>query len=479
MPSVIPSVIPSTTERRTPRRLAAVLVTAALVLGLSAFVSAPAALATSSATPDNYTPPQGVKFNNPLAGEPSRRAIIRHLIRTINSVPKRESIHIASWNVRSDAIIDALIRAHVRRKVSVRVVMDRLNANPSNPNFGVNRLEKALKIDNGKRKQSRKSLLRKCVSACRAQRGIAHTKFYLFSKAGRARNVVMYGSANATDLAAGAQWNDLYTIRRDATIYGQFDGVFKEMTKDNNVPQPYLSWSTPDGRFTDYFYPFKGAGTEKDPVISELNKVVCAGATGGTGTNGKTKIRIAQTSMHGERGIAIASRLMQMHNRGCDIKIVYAVFGNEVLSIFRNKGPRPMPFRQIAQDFTRDGVYDRYLHMKAMAISGNYDGVSDAKVVFNGTANWTSVALASDEIVGKIYGGKLMRQYSRWVDFLYAHPPKFSNLPPGTTTAGVTAARSASMLSRGLVVDPYAKMRAQGVDVPPVWNVPLVVMPGR
>lgn len=471
MPSVIPSL-----ARRTTRRLAAVVVTAALVLGLSAFVGAPAA---TSATPDNYTPPQGVKFNNPLAAEPSRRAIIRHLIRTINSVPKRESIRIASWNVRSDAIINALIRAHLRRKVSVQVVMDRLNANASNPNLGVNRLERALKVENGKRRHSRKSFLRKCVSACRAQRGIAHTKFFLFSRAGRARNVIMYGSANATDLAASAQWNDLYTIRRDATIYGQFDVVFKEMTKDRNLDQPYLAYTTPDQRFSEYFYPYQGVGTEKDPVISELNKVVCAGATGGTGTRGKTKIRIAQTSMHGARGIAIAERLMQMHNRGCDIKIVYAVFGNEVLSVFRNKGPTPMPIRQIAQDFTRDGIYDRYLHMKAMTISGNYQGVSNAKVVFNGTANWTSVALASDEVVGKIFGGKLVRQYSRWVDFLYANPPRFSNLPPGTTTAGVTAARSASMLSRGMVVDPYAKMRAQGVDVPPVWNLPLVVVPRR
>ena len=476
MPSVPLSHIGSPLQgRRTPRRLAALLVTAALVLGLSAAVSAPAATA---ATPDNYTPPQGVKFNNPLAAEPSRRAIIRHLIRTINSVPKKESIHIASWNVRSDAIINALIRAHTRRKVSVQVIMDRLNANRDNPNFGVNRLERALKVGNGKRNKSRKSFLRKCVSACRAARGIAHTKFYLFSKAGRARNVVMYGSANATDLAAGAQWNDLYTIRRDATIYGQFDAVFAEMTRDRNVPQPYLAYTTPDLKFTESFYPFKGEGTEHDPVISELNKVVCAGATGGTGTNGKTKIRIAQTSMHGERGIAIASRLMQMHNRGCDIKIVYAVFGNEVISIFRNKGPRPMPFRQIAQDFTRDGIYDRYLHMKDMTISGNYDGVTNAKVVFNGTANWTSVALASDEVVGKIYGGKLVRQYSRWVDYLYAHPPKFSNLPPGAVP-GITAARAIAMGSPGLVVDPYAKMRAQGVDVPPVWDLPLVLMPTR
>ena len=452
MPSVILSL---------KRRLAAVLVTAALVVGLSAFVVAPA-----GATPDNYTPPQGVKFNNPLAAEESRREITRHLIRTINSVPKRESIRIASWNVRSDAIIDALIRAHNRRKVSVRVVMDRLNANPSNPNFGVNRLQKALRVQNGKRKQERKSYLRKCVSACRAPRGIAHTKFFLFSHAGRAKNIVMYGSANATDLAAGFQWNDIYTIRRDVTIYDEFDQVFKEMVQDKNVKQPYLTYAHND--FDDYFYPYKGKGAKKDPVLSELGKVTCEGATGGTGTRGMTKIRIAMTSMHGQRGIDIARRLMQMHNRGCDIKIVYAVFGNEVLSIFRNKGPTPMPFRQIAQDFDLDGVYDRYLHLKDMTISGNYDGVTDSKVVFNGTANWTSVALASDEVVAKIYDGKLLSKYSKWVDFLYANPPRFTR-----QAAAVVNARMASAAALGVRIDPYAKMAAQGVEMPEPADMPL------
>ena len=119
-----------------PRRITAGLVAAALVASLAVFVGT---AAPATATPDHYTPEEGVRFNNPLAGEQSRRNIIRHLIRTINSVPKKGHIRIASWNVRSDAIVNALIRAHIRRQVSVRVVMDRLNADPSNPNHGVNR----------------------------------------------------------------------------------------------------------------------------------------------------------------------------------------------------------------------------------------------------------------------------------------------------------------------------------------------------
>ena len=167
--------------------------------------------------------------------------------------------------MRSDAIVNALIRAHTRRKVSVRVVMDRLNANPSNPNFGVNRLEKALKVGNGKRKNVDKSFVRKCVSACRAQRGIAHTKFYLFSKAGKARNIIMYGSANATDLAAGAQWNDLYTIRRDRDDLRR---VRQRLQGDDAGHATSSSLTSPTPRRQQgsrCFYPYKGRGHREGP----------------------------------------------------------------------------------------------------------------------------------------------------------------------------------------------------------------------
>ena len=200
----------------------------------------------------------------------------------------------------------------------------------------------------------------------------------------------MTGSQNLTLNAVKWQWNDLYTLRSQGLIYDEFNSIFDEMSRDKNVDQPYEHFD--HGRFTSSFFPYKGKGADGDPILDELGRVVCAGATGGTGTNGHTKIRIAQTSMHGERGKAIAGRLRQMWQRGCDIKIIYAVFGNEVLSILRHTTRGPVPIRQIAQDFTRDGVYDRYLHMKTMAISGVYSGDPSANVTWNGSSNWTSVA---------------------------------------------------------------------------------------
>ncbi|MBC9733374.1 phospholipase D-like domain-containing protein [Nocardioides marmotae] len=416
----------------------------------SAVAGAPAA--KPKPAPLKYTPPQGVRVNNPLGDREARRRIIGHLIRTVQSVPGREKIRIASWNVRSDDLVDALIAAH-RRGVSVRVVMDRLNANKDNVNEGVNRMQAVFKTKEANRKASMKSDVRKCVSSCRSRSGIAHTKFFLFSKAGKAKDVVIYGSNNATDLAAHGQWNDVFTITGKPNIYAEFDHVFNQMRRDKPVKQPYVSYQ--HGKYTSYFYPHRGAGTEADPLLRDLNDIVCAGATGGTGTNGYTKIRIAQTSMHGDRGKAIAERLRTMWQRGCDIKIVYAVFGNNVLKILRNTSRGPVPMRHIAQDFNLDGVYDRYLHMKYMAVSGRYQGATDAEVTWNGSANWTGVALASDEIVMRIFDAGVRRTYADWVDYLYANPPRYSSSPK----VQERLAAQASLARRSLVArggNPYA-----------------------
>jgi PLD-like domain len=458
---------------------------AAAGTGLAAKLAKPKDV--SPKPPEVYDVPTGVKTNNPLGDREARRRILAHLLHTINSTPGGEKIRIATWNMRSDDLTNALVAAH-KRGVSVRVVIDRLNANPRNPNAGFERLTNALKFGQKKRPQSMKSYTRRCVSACRAPGGIAHVKFYLFSKiratkTKSARDIVMYGSANATDLAAYAQWNDLYTMRGQGAVYREFMGVYKEMVKDRSVAQPYLSFQ--HGNFTDYFYPYRGDGTENDPLMEVLNDIRCGGATDGTGSNGHTRLRIAQTSMWGDRGIVIAQRLRIMYQRGCDIKIVYAVMGNEVLSVLRHTTRGRVPIRQIAQDFNRDGVYDRYLHMKNMGVSGVYAGVTNANVTWNGSANWTSVALASDEVVARIFGTKTMRVYSNWVDYLYAHPPVFSFLPPGAggggtgpdpggrTIAGPAdgqvygrvygeAAQDAVLaLARSRGVDPYAKLRRE------------------
>ena len=448
--------------------VAAVVVAASLV-GLQG--------APASATPDHYVPKTGPAFNNPYGRTADVRRLIRQVNRTIDSVPRGGKIRISAWNVRSYHITSALLRAH-RRNVSVQVVMDRINWNPNNPNEDAQRLKEGLRVGNAKRPAEKKSYLRRCLSACRGKHGIPHSKFFLFNKirdkrGGQVRTVrwvTMYGSYNATELGATIQWNDLYTVKEQPERWQVFEDVFHEMAKDKTRKQGLVGYD--DGVVNTFFYPYTGAGTELDPDLAVLDSISCTGAAT---PSGRTRIRIAQTAMYGDRGLVLARKLAQMKRAGCDIKIVYAMFGGEVLDILR---AARIPLTHLAYDANEDGLYDRYVHMKTMAVKGNIAGDPAAAITWNGSANWTSVALASDEVVGVVRLKWVTQKYLKWIDYIFAHRPEaWGAQPSGNIPAPVgrrtiidadivpmTQARYHAMVEaraerRG--VDPYALIKEE------------------
>lgn len=443
------------------RKIAVVLVPFLVASVLVVLGGSPATSDKPKNPSPKYTPAAGPTFNNPYGTKKSRRAIIRKLLRTIDSVPRREEIRIASWNVRSPEIATALIRAK-KRGVSVQVVMDRSNWREDNPNPDAARLYRELKKGNKHRKVERRSWLRQCRGACRGPHGIAHSKFFLFSEAGKAENVVIYGSNNATELAATIQWNDIYTRVNRPDEYAEFLSVFNEMAVDHRPPGGgFRQWE--HGGYTSIFYPYSGKDVPKtDPVMDVLNKVRCKGATGGRGVNGRTKIRISQTAMYGDRGITIAHRLAQMHRRGCNIRIVYAMFGNEVLRILRQAGRGGVPLTHLAWDRNEDGIYDRYVHMKTMTVSGVYDGRTDATLTINGSANWTHVALASDEVIGVLRQAKPNRVYANWIDYLFTHrPASWGPKVIGVASDPDTVEGGMERRVGGTAPDPYALIKRE------------------
>lgn len=407
------------------------------------------------ATPDHYNPARGATFNNPYGGSAAAFRISHKIVRTINSVGRGHKIRIASWNFRSPAISRALIRAH-RRGVSVRVLMDYGNWNPDISNAIARRTHVALSRGDKHRRPDMTSWLRRCHGSCRGPHGIAHTKFYLFDKVQHTSWVAMYGSVNATLLAATIQWNDLYTVKGHRK-YNEFSKVFSQMQHDRAVKQGFLHY--PHGSMSFDFYPYRGQHTAKDPVLSVLNNVRCNGATHGTGIGGRTKIRIAQTATFGRRGLAIANRLVALKKHGCNIRLVYAMFGSEVLRVLRHEAGRtPMPMTHLAYDSDCNGIYDKYLHMKSMTISGVYGSSTHARITWNGSANWTSVALASDEVVGRLDSARVTRKYSDWIDHLFTHVPA-AWLPGHCGGVGFVGANGDRAASGGKKVDPYALIR--------------------
>jgi phosphatidylserine/phosphatidylglycerophosphate/cardiolipin synthase-like enzyme len=440
-----------TTSPRRRLRHALVLPVAALalVMGLLATTAS-----TAQATPDHFTPHRGATFNNPYGGSVAAHRIVHKLVRTIDSVRKGHKIRIASWNFKSVAIANALIRAH-NRGVSVQVLMDEGNWGPDAPNPIARRVHFALKKGDKHRKKGMTSWLHRCKGSCRGHHGIAHVKFYTFDKVQKTKDIAMYGSVNATELAATIQWNDLYTVRASPKKYRAFIHVFNQMKHDHAVKQGYEHYSWSKGKFQLQFFPYTGKGTKKDPVLNELNTIHCAGATRGTGVRGHTKVRIAQTSTYGPRGLAIAQRLATMQRRGCNIRVVYAMFGGRVLKILRGAH---VPLTHLAYDVNCDGIYDRYIHMKSMTVSGVYGKNTHARITWNGSANWTGVSLASDEVVGEIQKGSTTAVYAKWIDYMSTHVPRAWE-PGHCNIPGTVGDRSVMARARLLKVDPYALIR--------------------
>jgi phosphatidylserine/phosphatidylglycerophosphate/cardiolipin synthase-like enzyme len=435
-----------TTSLRRKLRLALVLPVTGLVLasGLVAGTTV-----TAQASPSHYVPGRGPTFNNPYGGTVAAHRIEHKIAKTIDSVKRGHKIRIASWNFRSNSIANALIRAH-NRGVSVQVLMDYGNWNPDIPNQIARRTHVALARGDKHRKRDMRSWLRRCRGSCRGHHGIAHVKFYAFDKVQKKKDVVMYGSTNATELAATIQWNDIYTVR-SAAKYRAFVKVFNQMKHDHAVKQGFEHYSWSKGRFQLDFYPYTGKHTKHDPVLRALRQVRCTGATHGTGISGHTKIRVAQTATYGERGIALAQRLATMRKRGCNIRVVYAMFGTNALKIMR---AAKVPLTHLAYDRNCDGIYDRYLHMKSMTVSGVFGKNTHARITWNGSANWTPVSLSSDEVVGRIQTGEATGAYASWIDYLATHVPR-AWVTGHCTTPGSVDDRSVTARARLLKVDPY------------------------
>ena len=78
-----------------------------------------------------------------------------------------------------------------------------------------------------------------------------------------------------------------------------------------------------------------------------------------------------------------------------------------------------VPRNHLVRDSDGDGAYDVYLHMKAMAISGHYGGRRGARIVYQGSENWSGLASQSDEQGLIINRARVEKQYGRQINRLF------------------------------------------------------------
>ncbi len=358
-------------------------------------------------SPGHYTPGGGPRFNNPLGSKAARRTLLRHVNNTIMSVrgyrvkdprncptdPARypAEIKISLYSIADMAFVDRLIAAN-RRCISVQLLMnDHLDASNS-PSWA--KLVRAL----GSNRKAR-SFAYRCSHSCRGN-AILHSKFYLFSQAGKARDTVMVGSSNMTTNASGVQWNDLLTVNGKPALYAVFRRMFEEMVPDIRRKSPLRVFDA--GRYQAVFYPQPGANPSTDQAMKLLHTIHCRGAQDGAGRDGRTVVEINMHAWKGDRGMYLARQVHDLYNQGCIVRVLYSFMWRRTYqALVQGTGPRmdarrtifPRPYTDIA------AVYS---HMKSIAVSGNVGNDPSSWVVWTGSANFSDLAKYSDEVTLRV-----------------------------------------------------------------------------
>ena len=242
---------------RSPQALVRAVLLCALLSGLLSALLTTVGVATSGpARAAGYTPPVGHHHEQPARHPRGAARHHRHDHPLDRQHAEGRAIRVASWNIRSDDVVAALISAH-QRGVGVRVIVDIGNANAKNPNEGVDRLHPAAHTGGAR---SGVAALRRLVP--RHRRAAAHQ--VLPVQPGRALRARRHQHQRQRHRPRREQPVErrLRDARQDP-VYRAFRSVFEQMWLDTPVAQRYRR--AKDGKMTAMFYPFTGRPHRQGP----------------------------------------------------------------------------------------------------------------------------------------------------------------------------------------------------------------------
>lgn len=348
------------------------------------------ATTTGTAHAGDPVPQTGPIFNSPVSGTAKRDAISMRIGRLIKGTPKGGWISVAMYHFSSEDTASELVAA-AERGVSVQVVLDY----ESRSYAAYRRLRRGL---GGNTKKS------SWVVVCDEDRGCIgpefnHNKFFLFSSTSGAANMVVQTSANATDGARDAQWNDALVIQ-DNAVYAAYLAYFHDLAAQHHTLNYHRSVQA--GKYRLDFFPW----AKGDPISQALDQVSCAGGT-----------RLRLSLGHFTWG-PIARRLWKLDNAGCRVQIVFDIVGPVAIHALTAKGG------QNGNPETRyltEGGRTTYAHSKYLLIDGTYQG-RPQKVVFTGSNNYTTVGFhGHDEAMITVADPQLETEYAANFDAVFAH----------------------------------------------------------
>lgn len=378
---------------RTCRSMLALLLAAMTVLS----VAPPAQAGAPAVASAGFSPRTGVIFNNPDGTAAQRQNILDYVGRSVDSAPRGSVIRIAVYSFFDQVLADQLVAAY-RRGVLVRLLIDGHVSSPQ-----IEQLRAALGHD-----LRSTSFLTSCQYGCMSSDPVSvmHAKVYLFSTAGRARQVTMIGSGNPNRIGQDNGWNNHYTVVGDPALYRSSLRYFNDMVQDRTVANYYRT--TASGPYKLYFFPRAGSGARADTMYNVLKGVRCTGVAVGRGTGGRTVVRVAMFLWTARR-LAIAQRLWQLHDQGCDVQVVYPSNTVEprVTATLLKKSLRygQLPVYDALRDRDGDGFWESYVHSKYVLVDGAYNSNAAATAVWAGSANFGGTGLrAGNEVTLKISG---------------------------------------------------------------------------
>jgi hypothetical protein len=249
-------------------------------------------------------------------------------------------------------------------------------------------------------------------------------KLYLFSGGADAATVVMLGSANLTDYAAGVHWNDLVTLTGSEQLYDDYSRVFAELAADRLVAEPALDVVHGDVATS---VPSGGPGTaDDDPVAQRLSEVECR-ALPGSGVAGRSVVRISMYGWRGARGADLARRVAGLHRQGCRVQALVSAAGPEVVEVLVAAGVRVRSASldvdgDVATGF-EDSGWEHFVHEKWMSVDGTWGGAA-TRAVWTGSENWSDVSLLNDELVVMIPRDRVHDAYVEHFDDVWGDHSK-------------------------------------------------------
>lgn len=380
-------------------------------------------------------PTAEVVFNDPTRDEAAQNRIAARIRRAIDATPRHGTVRMAAYSFDRADIADALRRACTQRQVTVQVVL--------NDNFtsgSTRRLQRLLGAGPTSSRgacggSAEPSFVKVCHASCRlGDRGNQHMKLYLFSHSGDDHDVVMLGSANLTDYAAGVHWNDLVVLTGSKALYDDYGRLFAELASDSVVVTPEVAVA--HGDVETSVGAGRPASPDDDAIARRLADVDCR-ALPGSGVDGRTVVRISMYGWRGARGLDLARRTGELSRQGCRVRALVSAAGPDVVQTLLEAG---VSVRSASLDVDQDvstgfegSGWEHFVHEKWMSVDGSWRE-SATRAVWTGSENWSDVSLLNDELVVMIPRDEVHDAYAEHFEYVWGNHSRPMS-PPVDRTA--------------------------------------------